>query len=645
MFSVGAAVSVDETGNMLSSGEVLVKTLIACACAVAVLTSQDLAWAQAADLPTRWETYHAAYEINADGSHTESQKWAMTILRQEAVAAGKQAEFSFSTSLQKGEIVEAYTRKKDGRRLEVPKDNYQVNTNEGKEAASPVFSDITSITAVFPDVEVGDTVVLAYRIVQTTPMFPGHFSVAHVFSRYMAYDDVSIKVSAPAALWVQYEAPHLTARPVQEAGGRRTWEWTFRNQAPLKWTPEQAGIFTVAEQPGLYFSTFKSYGELVEAYGARAMPKAAVTPRIRKLAEEVAGAEKSDRDRARALYDWIARNITYTGNCIGVGAVVPHDLDVVLDNRMGDCKDRATIFQALLAAHSIPSVQALINAGALYELPRVPVVSTVNHVINYLPSLSLYADPTASDMPFGMLSMGIADKPVLHVDGYEDGRKTPIAPHEANTQHMVTRYTIAADGSTSGETTITLAGQFAADARSRFRYLSKDSEEQFVKAVLSALGQGATGSITREDATALLDRYAYSVKFTVQEFMPTDGSGGIPVRPAFISPAGMGHYAQSGKGPDSTRAQRCWGGHSIEEYTYEFPKEVKILSVPKDVEGKSELLNYRATYNLKGTVLTVKRVVDDNTPTHTCTAAQMAEFRKQARVIGKDVASQVLFQW
>jgi len=623
----------------------VVKTLIGCAWGIVVLAAPVAAWAQAADFPTRVESYQAAYEINADGSDTESQRLAMTILRPEALAGAKQAEFSYSTSLQKGEIVEAYTRKKDGRRLEVPKANYQVNTNAGREAAAPIFSDITSVTAVFPDVEVGDTVVFAYRIVQATPMFPGHFSVAHVFSRYAAYDDVSIKVIAPASLWTQYEAPQLTPVPVKETEGRKTWEWTFRNEAPLKWTPEQAGIFTVAEQPGLYFSTFKSYGELVEAYGARARPKAAVTERIRKLAEEVAGAEKGQKDQARALYDWIVRNITYTGNCIGVGAVVPHDLDAVLDNRMGDCKDRATLFQALLAARSIPSVQALINAGDLYELPRVPVVSNVNHVINYLPSLDLYADPTASDMPFGMLSVGLAEKPVLHVDGYAEGRKTPIARHEANRQHMVTHYTIAADGSVSGETKVTLNGYFAADARSKFRYLNKDSEDQFVKAVLSARGQNPTGTMTREDATALLDNYTYGVKFTVQEFMPTDGSGGLPIEPAFVSPQAVNDYAQSAKVPDSTREQRCWGGHSTEEYTYEFPKDVKILSVPKDVDAKSDLLAYQATYHLEGNVLTVKRVVDDNTPTNTCTAAQMAEFRKQARLIAKDVGSQVLFQW
>lgn len=612
---------------------------------VAVLGWPVAARTQGVDPPTRLETYHAEYEVNADGSHTETHKWAMAILKEEAVARSKQAGVSFSTSIQKGEILEAYTRKKDGRRLDVPKDNYQVSTNKGRDAASPIFSDFTSITVVFPDVEVGDSVGLAYRIVQTEPMFPGHFSVAHTFSKYWACDEARIKVSAPAGLWTQHEALHLTATPVKDGDGRKVWEWTFRNPAPEKWTPEQAGIFTVAEQPSLYFSTFKSYAQLVEAYAVRARPKAAVTDRLRKLAQDVAGAEKSPRDQARALYEWITRNITYSGNCIGVGAVVPHDTDAVLDNRMGDCKDRATLLQALLSARGIPSVQALINAGELYELPRVPVISSLNHVINYLPSLDLYVDATSNDVPFGMFPMTLSEKPVLHVDGYVDGRKTPHAPHQPNTQHVVTRYVIGADGSASGETKVTLGGYFAVAGRAPFRHLGKSDEEQFVKSVLSGFGQNATGSLTRDDATTLVDKYSYSVKFTLQDLMATEGSGGLRIYPGFISPQAVANYGESAKQPDPVRNQRCWGGHSREEYFYEFPKGLKILSVPKDVEVKSEILSYRARYSLSGNVLTVQRVVDDTTPTNTCTPAQMAELKKQARLIAKDVASQVIFEW
>ena len=36
---------------------------------------------------------------------------------------------------------------------------------------------------------------------------------------------------------------------------------------------------------------------------------------------------------------------------MGIGAVVPRDMDVVLDAKMGDCKDHATVMQALLASH------------------------------------------------------------------------------------------------------------------------------------------------------------------------------------------------------------------------------------------------------------------------------------------------------
>jgi hypothetical protein len=142
-----------------------------------------------------------------------------------------------------------------------------------------------------------------------------------------------------------------------------------------------------------------------------------------------------------------------------------------------------------------------------------------------------------------------------------------------------------------------------------------------------------------------VDKYTYGVTFSVQEMMATEGSGGLYVYPAFSSPHPVSSYAEEAKRPALSRDQRCWGGHSSEEYTYELPKGLKILSVPKDVDAKNEMLSYRATYRLEGNVLTVKRTVDDTPPTNICTAAQMAEFTKQARLIAKDVAAQVIFQW
>lgn len=56
-------------------------------------------------------------------------------------------------------------------------------------------------------------------------------------------------------------------------------------------------------------------------------------------------------------------NIRYVGIWLGNGGIVPHPAEDILQNRYGDCKDKATLLQALLAAKGIYSQQVLINLG------------------------------------------------------------------------------------------------------------------------------------------------------------------------------------------------------------------------------------------------------------------------------------------
>ena len=81
---------------------------------------------------------------------------------------------------------------------------------------------------------------------------------------------------------------------------------------------------------------------------------------------------------------------------------------------MGDCKDHTTLLQALLAVKGIASTPVLINSGDAYTLPEVPAVDIFNHVINYVPSLDLYADSTARYTSFGLLPFDDSGKPVIH---------------------------------------------------------------------------------------------------------------------------------------------------------------------------------------------------------------------------------------
>src|SRR5208337_2253610 len=134
---------------------------------------------------------------------------------------------------------------------------------------------------------------------------------------------------------------------------RRNWLWSYRNKQ-IGMT-ETSSVSPYDYGPLIVASTFKDYGAVAAAYNARANPKAKVTDRIRKLADQVTLNVHTPREQAKALYEWVATSIEYAGNCVGIGSVVPHEADLVLANRMGDCKDHVTLLQALLAAKGIAS--------------------------------------------------------------------------------------------------------------------------------------------------------------------------------------------------------------------------------------------------------------------------------------------------
>ena len=613
---------------------------------VAALLGAPAAGAQEDAAPeqlVRIDRQHVDIVLNEDGSNVRTYDWARTVLKEKALEALKKASVTHSTSVERVEVLEAYTQKAGGKRIEVPKSSYQVTVNRGREDNSPAFSDWTTLTVVFPDVSVGDTTVFKYRIQQSEAIFPGHFSAIEMFPKLLPYKDVRVRVDAPASMKARYEGRGMKQRAWKKKD-RQLVEWTWRNPDPVKSKRRDYSVYDIEQEAGYTFSTFESYGQIAEAYAARARPKAAVTERVRKLAEEIAGKRKDRREQARALYDWVATKIDYAGNCIGVGVVVPRDLEFILDNKMGDCKDHATLLQALLAAKGIASTQALVNAGSVYRLPQIPVVSTVNHVINYIPEWDLYLDSTSSHTPFGMLPFPVADKPVLLTDGHRDGQRTPPTPLGSNEQHVKTVVEVKPDGSVNATMDVTQKGMYAANTRAWAREFPKDQEADLVKNAFQNNGMIATGTLKKDDPTELLDRYAFTLKMQIRDFLRRPGAGAFGIAPLFGTEAPVARYVLSGVDPEQTVDVACSNGTAIEEYVYKFPADIEIISVPDNVEVANDFLSYQATYKLEGRTLSVYRKFDDRTPGNVCSPAVMAQYKEFVGKVMPDMRAQVLYK-
>lgn len=588
--------------------------------------------------------WHADYEVAEDGRTTETITYRYQVLHESILERSKMYSVSYSTSIQTGEILEAYTLKKDGRQVPVPANNYQVRTSEGRNKASPMFSDHASVSVVFPDLAVGDSVHVRYRVAAKEPMFPGHFSLALNFSPYRYQEDLRVTVRLPKEMKVRTEAHFLQASPAQAAGEKTLLEWRYRNVQPPRWSEEDGGIWSQEEVPSLLVTTFPSYEAIAKAYGDRALPKAQPTPRIEALVRETLGAETRPREKARILYEWVSRNITYGGNCIGLGAVVPRDVDVVLDNRMGDCKDHATLLQAMLAAAGIRSEQVLINSGGKYDLAATPVPSLVNHVMNYLPDFRMYVDATAKEIPFGYLPDDSYSKPVIHVGAATALAKVPAQAPSASNQKLHMTLKMAANGGASGTMKVSLKGAAAAAVRAAHRDLTADGEREFVKHALSGYGYRGKGTLTKGETRGLSDSYEFGIAFEIENFLKGGSTGAFGFWPVIATPMPVSSFVDAEERVVPKRSERCHGFTTSEVLEIALPPGLTLLSTPEATRVRGSMIDYTATYERKGDRVLVRRDVDDKTSVGICSPQVSREFNKQVAPVSENLRTQVLYK-
>lgn len=598
-------------------------------------------------VPAVLKQWHVTYDVARDGRASTTYVARNQLLQPGALEGLKSFSFSFSTGIQAAQVLEAYTLKADGRRIEVPAGNYQTETNDGRNGGQPLFSDRTRVSLVFPDVAVGDTVGLSYRIDDKEAIFPGAFSVAHSFSPYTVQEDSRVTVRYAKGLNLRFEAHGLQEQPATTEGDATVRQWRYRNPTPRARDEADAGVWRMEESPVLLASSFADYEAIARAYGDRALPKAQPTPRIRTLARTILGSQTDPRERARLLYEWVSTQITYGGNCIGVGAVVPRDTDLVLDNKMGDCKDHATLLQALLAAADIRSEQVLINAGELYDLPATPVVSTVNHVLNYLPDFKLYLDATAKQVPFGYLPSNAYAKPVVHVGAAQALAMTPAGSADKTEQRVQTVLRLSAEGRASGSLRVEFKGTQAARMRDYMRDLQGEDEREFVRRVLASTGYKGHGVLDKGDlaeAKALSDHYGFGFSFDIDNYLQGGAQGAFVLAPVVGLPLSVVRFAALDEPVAPRRRVRCYGFRSHETYDIALEPGVAFTRLPDNFRTRNAQLNYSGSYQRTKNGVKAVREIHDTTPEGLCTPEYMAQWNTQARPIAQSLQGQIFYK-
>jgi transglutaminase-like putative cysteine protease len=562
------------------------------------------------------KTMTATVTVEPDGSYTTIGHVEKLATNESAARTIAQYTVEYSESMDTVEILEAYTRKVDGRVLQVDPTQIFAQAPPGSPRV-PMFNDHKQKIVVFPDVAGDDTVV--YTIKRTNqPRFAGQFFANGVFARSFAVEDFRVSITLPKVMVAHVEARGVGHR-VEDAAETVTHIFTYQHPRPQ--VAELVALSPWDTDPQYLISTFADYAVVAAAYRAGAADKAVVTPRVQALADQITAGISDQREEAHRIYDWVSAHIRYVAVFLGNGGYVPHGAASILENGYGDCKDHVVLLEALLKAKGIASVPVLINTGNRYRLPETATPGLFNHVLTYLPEFDLYADSTSGFAPFGVLPAAEHGKPAALAAETGAGIKMlPLLTAGENEETLTTVAQLLPDGTVSGHSRTTSSGPFSIALRGAAAGIEAKGSEQSAAARLRTLGWGGKGSFQFDaPRDRLVPDYAVEGSFVLEERREI-----VEGKASFSPPVGLGLLVRPGEfllgswNLNKAEPTPCLSGHQVEQLSVTLPPGRGIRLLPRGKTVENAYLRYQSAWKLDGQTVSVRRELTVKLPVAVC---------------------------
>jgi TonB family protein len=377
--------------------------------------------------PYVYETVRATLRFENDGTGRREIKVRVRIQSSLGVEKLGQLVFDYNSANERLDIENIRVIKPDGKTIITGPDSVQ-DLSAPVAMQAPIYSDARQKHVTVSGLATGD--ILEYSSVNTMvkPLTSGQFWQSWKFINDAPCLDEQVELNIPSNREIKIKSPADVTPTNRIVGDRKvyTWKTATEHAAETPLPPiANAKRFDVESllrgtQPAssrlISLSSFESWQQVGSWYLDLERDRREPTPGLKAQAEEITKDAKTDMAKVQALYEYVTRNIRYVSLSFGVGRYQPHSAAEVLANRYGDCKDKATLLDALLAAEGIPSATALINSAYAIN-PDVPTPSQFDHAVTFVSvgGRDIWLDSTAQVAPFEYLLPQLRGKQALVV--------------------------------------------------------------------------------------------------------------------------------------------------------------------------------------------------------------------------------------
>jgi len=547
-----------------------------------------------------------------DGQFSNTQHVARLVLTPTGKTEAASSSLYYAKDAEKMEVLAAQVIKPDGK--VIPVDQKSIQDVEQSGEANIYDPNGRAMKVTFPNLQVGDVVDMTYKLTRLTPTRMNYFNDIFGFQSTEPMLEASYVADGPSSMPLTSQLYHAErgakiSETKSKVGDRMHYAWAVKNAPQL--VPEAAMDFTT-EVPMLVVTTDPSWQHFSQWWAKLTEPQLEATPEIKAKVKELTKNAKTDDDKIKALYDFVAQDIRYRG--LGVGprtGYTPRKAGETFTSRWGVCRDVSILLTSMLRESGIQAYPVLTNVGD-------PVLTKIaydgfNHAIVALAQKDgsfTYIDPTAKNNTALLPGYEAEQNTLVSTLKGETLQAIPAIDPAANLGHATATTVIAADGSMTSKIKLETKGMFDLVVRSSAAMLSKDQQQEVLESVLHhALPDAELVSFNLTSALALFSPMEISVEIKVPNAAPKTGD--YRLLRSVVTSGALGLVENVMPRLLGSDPSRKYGldAHVTFQYdqdeTITLPADAKVVALPNDAKAASKTSNLVASCQ-KADATTVK---------------------------------------
>jgi len=436
-------------------------------------------------------------EITERNTQESNMHYLVKILNERGKENFAEAAIEYDSTFEKIELEYARTIKPDGKVVYVGSRHIRDVT---KYLNFPLYSNARVFIISFPEVTMGAALEYKIKIKRSQLVNKKDFFLSYPVQAYEPVIAAEFSVILPKGRNLRMKVineeyndfgANLNAAK-EEKGGNLIYRWQFKNIPQI--IPEPNMPAEVEVNPTMLLSTFTGWQDVYSWWWKLARDKIKADSSIKKLIKRLIRGKFSDLDKARAIYNFCAKDIRYVAVEYGQAGYEPHSASDIFKNKYGDCKDQAILLVAMLREAGLSASPVLIATKEYYNLNKDFPSALFNHCIAALSLKNkiIFLDPTAETCSFGDLPLGDQDRKVLVFKerGYNI-EEIPFYPEGHNLVRQELKLRVNEDESVAGTKINITLGTYNQTQRYWLLYTQPELIEDALKNVIQDISIGA----------------------------------------------------------------------------------------------------------------------------------------------------------